>query len=46
MSEHKKWWDSLPYERKKYLSYKEHWTTVDEITDHQIKMIYEQIDNY
>jgi hypothetical protein len=46
MEAHIKWWNSLPYWRKKKLAYDEQWTTVEQISNHQIKMIYDSTQNY
>ncbi len=46
MEKHLVWWDLLPYYRKKQLAEKEHWTTPEKLTDHQIKMIYKATQGY
>ena len=46
MEAHIKWWNSLPEWRKKKLAEEEQWTTAEEITDDQIKMIYDSTQNY
>jgi hypothetical protein len=44
MEPHEQWWFDLPQHKKTQLAYDEHWTTVDSITDHQIKMLYDASD--
>ena len=46
MEVHIKWWNSLPTWRKKKLAEDEQWTTPAQISDYQIKMIYEATQNY
>lgn len=46
MEDHIKWWNSLSEWKRKKLAEDEQWTTPDRITDHQIKMIYDYMQNY
>lgn len=40
MEEHIKWWNNLPEWERRKLAFDEHWTTIEKITDYQIKMVY------
>jgi len=46
MTEHIKWWNTLPDKKKRKLADEYQWTTVDKITDYQIELIYLETQSY
>jgi len=46
MKDHIKWWNSLTEYKRIELAEDHQWTTVEDITDHQIELIYKELQEY